>query len=98
VATPSRSALTSSRLVLAVGSVFIVLLLTVAAVTVSVQRQQSVDLAKTNLANLSHLLAEHARQSITAADLVQKSIAERVIELGIEDDRGLRQLLGNRAT
>ena len=90
--------LTTSRLVLVVGSVFIVLLLAVAAITISVQRRQSVDVAKANLANLSHLLAEHARQSITAADLVQKSIAERVIELGVEDDRGLRQMLGSRAT
>ena len=92
---PPVWALTPGRLVLVAGSVFIVLLLTVAAITIFVQRRQSVDLARSNL---SHLLAEHARQSITAADLVQKSIAERVIELGIEDDRSLRQMLGNRAT
>ncbi len=80
------------------GSVFIVLLLAVAATTIYVQRQQSIEEARGNLANLSRLLAEHARQSINAADLVQKSIADRVIELGVEDDRDLRKVLGSRAT
>ncbi|RAU20554.1 hypothetical protein CU669_17845 [Paramagnetospirillum kuznetsovii] len=51
-----------------------------------------------NLANLSRLLGEHARQTINAADLVQKSIADRVLELGIEDEKALRAKLGNRET
>ena len=63
-----RQSLSSARLVLAVGSVFITLLLVVAAATIYVQRQQSIDLARANLTNLSRLLAEHARQSNAAAD------------------------------
>jgi signal transduction histidine kinase/CheY-like chemotaxis protein len=89
---------TPSRLVLIVGVVFIAFLLSAAAMTVYIQRQQSIDEWRSNLSNLSRLLAEHARQTINAADLVQKSIADRVLELGVEDEQGLRQILGNRAT
>ena len=98
-----KSHLTSRRLaarhlVLTAGTVFITLLLTVAGTTIYVQRQQAIEEWRGNLATLSRLLAEHARQSVAAADLVQKSIADRVTELGVADDRGLRQFLGNRTT
>ncbi|BAE52539.1 hybrid sensor histidine kinase/response regulator [Paramagnetospirillum magneticum] len=86
------------RLVLVVGGVFIALLLAVTAVTVYVQRQQSIGEWRSNLSNLSRLLAEHARQTINAADLVQKSIGDRVVELGIETEDDLRRMLGSRAT
>ena len=86
------------RLVLVAGTMFIALLLIVAVVTTYIQRQQSINEWRANLANLSRLLAEHARQTINAADLIQKSIADRVVELGVEDEAGLRQLLGNRQT
>ncbi|ARJ65032.1 hypothetical protein WV31_04820 [Magnetospirillum sp. ME-1] len=89
---------TPSRLVLIVGLVFIALLLSAAATTVFIQREQSIDEWRSNLSNLSRLLGEHARQTINAADLVQKSIADRVLELGIEDEQGLRKILGNRTT
>ncbi|KIL97140.1 Signal transduction histidine kinase [Paramagnetospirillum magnetotacticum MS-1] len=77
---------------------FIALLLAVTAATVYVQRQQSIGEWRANLSNLSRLLAEHARQTINAADLVQKSIADRVLELGIESEDDLRRMLGSRAT
>ena len=94
----ARLAASPSRLVLIVGGIFIVLLLSVAATTIYIQRQQSMDEWRGNLANLSRLLGEHARQTINAADLVQKSIADRVIEFGIEDETALRSKLGNRET
>ncbi len=86
-----------SNIVSIYGIVLIVLLLLAAAMTIYVQRLQAIESYRANLPNLSRLLAEHARQSIAAADLVQKSIADRVLELGVEDDRGLRQVLGSRA-
>jgi signal transduction histidine kinase/CheY-like chemotaxis protein len=88
----------AGRVLLAAGSIFVALLLSITALTIYVQRQQAIDDWRGTLANLSRLLAEHAHQSIKAADLVQKSIADRVRELGVEDDRGLRAALGTRAT
>ncbi|HLN25723.1 MAG TPA: ATP-binding protein, partial [Patescibacteria group bacterium] len=88
----------ASRALLLAGSIFVALLLSVAALTIYVQRQQAIEQWRGTLANLSRLLAEHAHQSIKAADLVQKSIADRVLELGVEDERGLRAALGTRAT
>ena len=92
------SVLRSRRLLLGAGSVFIALLLAATAAAIYVQRQQSQDEWQANLINLARFLSEHALQSIHAADLVQKSIAERVVELGVEDDRSLREVLGSRAT
>ncbi|HIJ61467.1 MAG TPA: response regulator [Rhodospirillaceae bacterium] len=92
------SALHSRRLLLGAGSVFIALLLAAAVATIYVQRQQSLDEWRANLVNLARFLSEHALQSIHAADLVQKSIADRVVELGVEDDKSLREVLGSRAT
>ena len=92
------SALRGRKLLLVAGTVFIALLLTAAAATIFVQRQQSLDEWRDNLVNLARFLSEHARQSLNAADLVQKSIQDRVAELGVEDDESLRRLLGNRAT
>ncbi|MDR3439129.1 ATP-binding protein [Telmatospirillum sp.] len=89
---------TPGRLVLAAGSVFIVLVAALAAATIYFQRQQSVEDWRVNLINFARLLGEHARQTINAADLVQRSIADRVVEMGVEDDEGLRRALGSRAT
>ncbi|MGE5505094.1 MAG: ATP-binding protein [Actinomycetota bacterium] len=88
----------TARVVVEVGSAFIVLLLVVAAATIYVQRAQAIEEWRSNLIGLSRLLAEHAGQSIKAADLVEKSIADRVAELGVDSDRALRTQLGTRAT
>ncbi len=93
-----RSARTPGRLVLWVGSAFVALLLAIAAAAIYVQRQQTIHEWRSNLVNLSRLLAEHARQTINAADLIQKSIADRVIALHIEDEDGLRRMLGTSDT
>jgi len=84
-------------LVQGLGFIFVVLMIAVAATTIFVQRQQAIEQWRGNLITLSRLLAEHANQTITAADLVQKSIIDRVSELGIEDDAGLRRSLGSQA-
>jgi len=102
VYTPTSSTLfrcpDAKRLVLCVGTLFVTLLLAVAAATIAIQRQQAIEEWRGNLATLSRLLAEHAHQSIKAADLVQRSIAERVAQLGVADDGALRRSLGDRST
>ena len=95
---PQLHRLGAKRHVLVFGTLFVTLLLSVAGATIVVQRQQAIEEWRANLATLSRLLAEHAHQSIKAADLVQRSIAERVAQLGVANDGELRRSLGNRTT
>jgi len=90
--------LTSGRRLLVVGGVFIVLLLSVVGGTIYVQRQQAIEEWRGTMLNLSRLMAEHAEQTVKAADLVLKSVNERLITLGVDDEQGLRSLLSSRAS
>lgn len=88
----------SSRWVLVAGSMFIVLLLGVAAAVIYIQRQQATEEWRGNMLNLSRLMAEHAEETVRAADLVLKSVTDRLAGLGVEDVAGLRKVLASRAS
>ena len=51
---------------------------------------------KANLYHSSIMLTEHSRQTMKAADLVLKSIADRVQESGVESDADLRRAFGTQ--
>ena len=51
---------------------------------------------KSTLAHTSTTLAENARQTMQAADLVLKSITDRVGDLDVETDADLRRAMGTR--
>ncbi len=89
---------TLSRRVLIAGSVFIALLLGVVGTTIYVQRQQAIEEWRGTMLNLSRLMAEHAEQTVRAADLVLKSVSDRLAGLGVEDEAGLRAILSSRAS
>lgn len=88
----------SSRWLLIAGTVFIVLLLGVVGVTIYIQRQQAIEEWRGNMLHLSRLMAEHAEQTVRAADLVLKSVTDRLTGLGVEDEVGLRSVLSSRAS
>ena len=84
-------------LVQGLGIVFVALMIIVAGLTIFIQRQQAIETWRNTLVTTARLLAGHANQTIAAADLVQKSIADRVVELGIASDAALRQKLGTQS-
>lgn len=51
---------------------------------------------KANLYHSSIMLTEHSRQTMKAADLVLKSITDRVQDAGIETDEDLRRIVGTQ--
>lgn len=56
-------------------------------------RETDIELWRSHLSGTSLTLAEHTRQSFTAADLVLKSITDYVHDSHIETDAGLREAL-----
>jgi signal transduction histidine kinase/DNA-binding response OmpR family regulator len=59
-------------------------------------RQNSFEEWKVNLSNMSATLAESTRQTMKAADLVLKSISDRVHDADIANDAELRREMGTR--
>jgi hypothetical protein len=90
--------LTSSFRLLIAGGIFIALLLGIVSATIFIQRQQAIEEWRGNMLNLSRLMAENTEQAVRAADLVLKSVGDRLADLGVEDDGALRAVLGNRAS
>jgi len=86
-----------SWIVLGLGVIAIAAMTASAVFVVWRSRADAIDQWKHNLANLSLVIAEHARQSVKGADLVLKGISDRIHELGVEDDATLRQVAGSRA-
>lgn len=94
----SDDAISSSRWVLIAGSVFIALLLAVSVTIIYVQRQQAIEEWRVNMLNLARVMSEHAEQTVRAADLVLKSVNDRITDLGAEDADGLRRVMSTRAS
>ena len=86
-----------SSIVLYFGLIAITATAAAAGFTIWKGRADAIEQWKRNLANLSLIIAEHAHQSVKGADLVLKGIADRVNELGVEDDEALRRVMGSRA-
>ena len=87
-----------STVLLIVGSLFITMVLAVAAITVYLQREQAIKEWETTLTSLTRILAEQASQSLKAGELVQKAIEDTVVEMGLENEDQLRASLGGRTT
>ncbi|MEI7606448.1 MAG: response regulator [Rhodospirillaceae bacterium] len=87
----------TGRRVILLGLVAICVTLGSALFVILKGRADAIDQWKANLNDLSLVIAEHARQSIKGADLVLKGIADRVNELGVEDDAGLRRVMASQA-
>jgi signal transduction histidine kinase/CheY-like chemotaxis protein len=79
------------------GSLFILLILGVAGLTIFMQREQTITEWEGQLSTLARILAEQAGQSMKAADLIQRAIDDRAGELGLDDEEQLRKVMGTRA-
>jgi signal transduction histidine kinase/CheY-like chemotaxis protein len=97
-ASPGVKPAAGSTVLLVAGSLFIAMVLAVAAITVFLQREQAIKEWETTLTSLTRILAEQASQSLKAGELVQKAIEDSVVELGLENEDQLRATLGGRAT
>ena len=86
-----------SRAIIVIGHLFIAAMLAVSAIQIWRSRESALEEWQHNLANFSRVLSEHALHSIKAADLVLKSVTDRVAELGIRDEGDLRERMGSRA-
>jgi len=94
---PGRKA-TGSGVLLVAGSLFIVLVLAVAGMTIYLQRQQAIKEWEATMSSLTRILAEQAGQALKAGELVERAIDDQVSDLGLEDEAQLHRLLGTRAT
>jgi signal transduction histidine kinase/CheY-like chemotaxis protein len=83
--------------ILLAGTLFIATMLAGAALTIWRDRETTLREWEHNLNDFTIVLAENARQTVKAADLVLIGIAERVTSLGIEDENGLRAAMGTSA-
>ena len=82
--------------VIVAGLLVTAAVLAASALVLGRERQAVLEDWKVSLSQMSTLLAEHTRQSMTAADLVLKSISDRVNDSGIESDEELRREMGTR--
>lgn len=83
-------------LVLGAGFLAIGLVVIAACLMLWRARQTAIEEWKANLSNMSLMLAEQTRQTMKAADLVLKSIGDRVQDADIRTEAELRQEMGTR--
>jgi signal transduction histidine kinase len=94
---PTRVTLSRSGWAVVIGGLLVSLsVIAASALMLWRDRDNAVEEWKASLSQISILLAEHTRQAVTAADLVLKSISDRVNEAGIESDDELRREMGTR--
>jgi signal transduction histidine kinase/DNA-binding NarL/FixJ family response regulator/HPt (histidine-containing phosphotransfer) domain-containing protein len=86
-----------SSIVVVCGLAGIAMTALIAAFLIWQGRRDAITQWRGTAATLSLIMAEHARQSMKGADLVLKSITNRINELGVTDDAGLRRVMGTRA-
>lgn len=86
-----------SLTVLVLGAITIAMTIVGAGLVIWLNRQEALAQWRNNLSNMAVVISEHARQSLKSADLVLKGITDRVNELGVEDDKALREVMGSRA-
>jgi signal transduction histidine kinase/CheY-like chemotaxis protein/HPt (histidine-containing phosphotransfer) domain-containing protein len=86
-----------SRTVLLIGSLLVATLIAASSFLIWKDRRDALEDWARDLSNFSIMLSEHALQVAQGADLVLKSITERIEEMGIEDERSLRAKVGTRA-
>jgi len=84
---------TASRLPLLFGGALLVAIAIACVTSVLVLRRQAIDEWSQHLENMSLILAQHAEQTMTSADLILASLVEHVNSSGIADDATLRAIM-----
>ncbi|CAA7627690.1 Signal transduction histidine kinase [Candidatus Terasakiella magnetica] len=84
------------RLVLGGGAVLIVMMVVASGLMIWRGYQDAVREWSENLSGFSTVISEHALQSVKAADLVLRSISDRVHDAGVESEADLRRVMGTR--
>ena len=83
----------ASRLPVAFGSALLAAIAIACVSTILVLRQQAIDEWSKHAENLTLILAQHAEQTMTSADLILTSMVEHVSSAGIGDEATLRALM-----
>jgi signal transduction histidine kinase/ActR/RegA family two-component response regulator len=83
----------ASRLPLAFGSALLAAIAIACVSTILVLRQQAIDEWSLHAENLTLILAQHAEQTMTSADLILTSMVEHVSSAGVGDEATLRALM-----
>lgn len=86
-----------ARSVLAAGVALTVLMLAISVFMVWDTRKNAIDDWAITLTSFSTILSEHASQSICAADLVLKSIADRVQDAGVNTEADFVRVMSEKA-
>ncbi|MDB5805644.1 MAG: Response regulator receiver:ATP-binding region, ATPase-like:Histidine kinase N-terminal [Betaproteobacteria bacterium] len=84
---------TASRLPLVFGGALLVAIAIACVTSVLVLRRQAIDEWSQHVDNLSLILAQHAEQTMTSADLILAGLVEHVSLAGIADDATLRAVM-----
>lgn len=84
-------------LVMGAGVLLTVLMCLASGLMIWKAREDALAEWQTTLVNKSVVISEHALQTIKAADLVLKSITDKVNELGVVSDADLREQMGTKA-
>ena len=90
-------AVSTSRLPVAFGGTLLIGIAIACVTSVLVLRQQAIDEWSKHIENLTLILAEHAAQTMTSADLILGSLVEQVSAAGITNDAQLRALMSTPA-
>ncbi|MBL8474181.1 MAG: response regulator [Rhodocyclaceae bacterium] len=85
------------KAVLLIGGTVLVALSGAAALMIWLSRGDAIEDWRTNLASASTLLAQHAGQTLTAADAVLGRIVDHVNASGVDSVDDLRRVMGTRA-
>jgi signal transduction histidine kinase/CheY-like chemotaxis protein len=83
----------ASRLPVAFGSALLLAIAIACVAIILVLRQQAISEWSRHTENLSLILAEHAEQTMTSADLILASVVEHVSSGGVADEGTLRALM-----
>lgn len=86
----------TSRLVVVFGVAAMAALVIAAVAAAVALRESEIDAWRKQLGSLSLVLAEHAAQTVSAAQVVLDSVAERVEQAGVADEDSLRRKLSTR--
>ena len=85
-----------TRSVIAAGVLITTVFVVLSGLRLWRDRETDIEQWRTHFSDTSLTLAEHVRQTFTAADLVLKSVADRVDDLGIDTEADLRTALATQ--